>query len=158
MWGTWEWRYSKDAVAVFYPYVAPQGFAGLLARNTSRRAGSATFRRQKCRIVRIMGYQYITHGEVAARVPDDRWDLWIREQDDVLVKAEHTVLNSHGVPMYPSGPDIVCVLETFDEDVQFDEGDFDPAPLVRRFSAAAAELAGETPQSEDVEHGSSGGF
>lgn len=76
--------------------------------------------------------------------PSSRTDLWFRNDTDILVKTELTrssalfgnLADGFGASR---GADVVCVLTSFEEDVEFEESVFDPLALVREFSRLAEE-------------------
>jgi len=135
---------SPTEVPVFFPYLWPDDFERFLRDQHIRAVGEKTFQGRKCRVLRVQTYRMTKAYDRQYLWPSSRTDLWFRNDTDILVKTELTrssalfgnLADGFGASR---GADVVCVLTSFEEDVEFEESVFDPLALVREFSRLAEE-------------------
>ncbi len=149
---------SPTQVAVFLPYLWPDRFEEFLSGQHIRAVGEKTFQGRECRVLRVQTYRTTEAYDRQYLWPSSHTDLWIRNDTDILLKTELTrswalfrmFADDFGAP---KGADIVCVLTSFEEDVDFEEGVFDPLALVREFSGFAEEATSQPEESPAQEEG-----
>jgi len=118
-----------------WPFVDARAFSAFLRGADVSPGGRAELHGVPCQVVRIERRLSLTAQEVSK--------LWIPEGEDRVLKAEHALpwaarLVEKLKPSELGELGTFCVVTSYEEPASFDDEEFDPAPLLKRWADAVA--------------------